>query len=869
MSKRHMVMLIIAFGTAAIFLMAGFASDYLSPMKFKDRELWNKSMGMKNNCFTVARIKNVTIKVGKRKENITKHLNVYVILHSHVDAGWLYTFEEYYSTAEHSVRQIINNVVNSLRKHPKLRFIWSEVSFLERWWSEANATYRNYFKNLTDEGRLEISGGLWVMNDEATPYFWETIENIIVGHQYLQKKLNITPTTSWSVDPFGHGLMMPYLLSLADINRMVICRINTDIKNVLKQSHQLHFRWRQKWDSQLRWTPFVNVLPNDYYTVSSGCGNDETICCQFDVAKTSRSFCTERAQVNNAQQIALYGERMANQYRSLQTFYNSGTVLVAAGDDFLYSDPDDLEIVHRVYSTLFRYINRNYNRFKMNVKFGTVKEYFDGVKEGRKSKTSVLDGDFFPYIDNPLNKAPVWTGFYNHRTYFKCFERIIQSELRLADLLSVATRIYPKSDLELARRNLALSIHHDAITGTSKRYVMDDYMLSYKIQIVNQKGFSVVELIKLNISTPFVTVTYGDKTLTAQVVPLIDEIELFEAKDNIVLKNQFFTILWNVKSDESHRIIYNDGTIDAKFGLYFNQVVDYGGAYTMVAKPPFQNISNQFRLPAFVIQGPIYSSIWQRLSPQLAYRITVINSTDNSARSFQTEIFSNVGLMAGYTFFMNLNTNIKNNANFYTDVNGMYLIKRRYDRRKKFEANIYPMVTELMIEDDELRCTILSAQSTGATSKLGVLTVMLDREMDNDDGKGLPYQEASESYPSHLKYRIIFESKISSLNSRQKDNASRNNRLPRNTINTIYHSQLVQQNLEELLYPAALFLSSNASSTNNNDITLPFINLPRLPDNIQLITARYIALKTILISMRLIPYDCSVISHLISNTEMV
>lgn len=50
------------------------------------------------------------------------------------------------------------------------------------------------------------------------------------------------------MDPFGHGLMMPYLMTLVGINQIVIGRINSNIKNVLKQHHQLHFRWAQTWD---------------------------------------------------------------------------------------------------------------------------------------------------------------------------------------------------------------------------------------------------------------------------------------------------------------------------------------------------------------------------------------------------------------------------------------------------------------------------------------------------------------------------------------------------------------------------------------------------------------------------------------------
>lgn len=50
------------------------------------------------------------------------------------------------------------------------------------------------------------------------------------------------------MDPFGHSAMMPYLFSLAGINRMVINRISTLIKDIMKQKSQLHFRWVQPWD---------------------------------------------------------------------------------------------------------------------------------------------------------------------------------------------------------------------------------------------------------------------------------------------------------------------------------------------------------------------------------------------------------------------------------------------------------------------------------------------------------------------------------------------------------------------------------------------------------------------------------------------
>ena len=42
------------------------------------------------------------------------------------------------------------------------------------------------------------------------------------GHRWLKHHLNATVRTGWSVDPFGHGSTMPYLLRRADIKQTVI-----------------------------------------------------------------------------------------------------------------------------------------------------------------------------------------------------------------------------------------------------------------------------------------------------------------------------------------------------------------------------------------------------------------------------------------------------------------------------------------------------------------------------------------------------------------------------------------------------------------------------------------------------------------------
>ncbi|KAH7699540.1 mannosidase alpha class 2a, partial [Aphelenchoides avenae] len=169
-------------------------------------------------------------------------LHVFVVMQSHADPGWLRTFEDYYNT---KVKDILSNACDFLTKHEDLSFIWTEMVFLERWWQDANETRRSQLKSLVSSGRLELTSASWVMTDEATPLFWATVDNIIIGHQWAKETFNVTPKASWSVDVFGHGLMMPLLFTAANVTNFVLGRISSYTKNVLRDNASLLFQWAQ------------------------------------------------------------------------------------------------------------------------------------------------------------------------------------------------------------------------------------------------------------------------------------------------------------------------------------------------------------------------------------------------------------------------------------------------------------------------------------------------------------------------------------------------------------------------------------------------------------------------------------------------
>lgn len=108
-------------------------------------------------------------------------------------------------------------------------------------------------------------------------------------------------------------------------------------------------------------------------------------------------------------------------------------------------------------------------------------------------KLHTLRGDFFVYSDIFSEGRPAyWSGYFTTRPYLKQLDRDLEASLRSAEILytvalSRARQHGANRTVQLlerdferlvkARRNLGLFQHHDAITGTSKAFVMHDYAL--------------------------------------------------------------------------------------------------------------------------------------------------------------------------------------------------------------------------------------------------------------------------------------------------------------------------------------------------------------------------------------------------------
>ncbi|XP_044803183.2 alpha-mannosidase 2 isoform X2 [Bubalus bubalis] len=387
----------------------------------------------------------------------TKPLQVFVVPHSHNDPGWLKTFDDYF---REKTQYIFNNMVVKLKEDPRRKFIWSEISYLSKWWEAIDVQKKDAVKSLLENGQFEIVTGGWVMPDEAGAHYFAIIDQLIEGHQWLEKNLDLGSVTD------------------------ILC----------------------------------HMMPFYSYDIPHTCGPDPKICCQFDFKRLpgGRYGCPwgvppETIYPGNLQNRA---EMLLDQYRKKSKLFRTTVVLAPLGDDFRYTERTEWDHQFKNYQLLFDYMN-SHSQYNVKIQFGTLSDYFDALEKeasansrNSQSMFPVLSGDFFTYADRDDH---YWSGYFTSRPFYKRMDRILESHLRAAEILYYfalkQAKQYKISKflssshyvmLTEARRNLGLFQHHDAITGTAKDWVVVDYGTRLFHSLMNLKkiiGHSALLLI--------------------------------------------------------------------------------------------------------------------------------------------------------------------------------------------------------------------------------------------------------------------------------------------------------------------------------------------------------------------------------------
>ncbi|KAL4461952.1 hypothetical protein ABPG74_000797 [Tetrahymena malaccensis] len=401
---------------------------------------------------------------------------VHMIPHSHDDYGWIFNIQELYNNpspfqGQGAVKDILNSVYNEVQKNPFRKFNQVEVSFLDIWWQTISEQQKDTYRKLVQSGQIEILNGGWVMHDEATAYFEDMIENMTVGHLWVQEQFKIIPTIGWQLDPFGHQNSNAALYSQMGLNAQWFARID----------YQDYAQRQQNQGFEMIWSPQQNS-GEDNYIFSA---------VNYKHYSPPQNFYFEVGQTVSQQNVASKALEFVQYFKNMKQYYRGNHLFHTMGEDFAYSRAN---VWYDSMDLLIEYINTRSDQFNMKILYSTPSNYLKEIQKQNESYP-MNKYDFFPYADKA---NAFWTGYFTSRPSIKGFTKdsgrylqAIRNIFSVESILNISTTFKANYQnfhqaLQNFEQQVAMMMHHDAVTGTERQKVAQDY-----IERLN-KGYSLV-----------------------------------------------------------------------------------------------------------------------------------------------------------------------------------------------------------------------------------------------------------------------------------------------------------------------------------------------------------------------------------------
>lgn len=104
---------------------------------------------------------------------------------------------------------------------------------------------KKWVKKLINEGRLEIIGGGWSMNDEGAAHYQSTVDQFTLGLRYLEDTLGkcARPKIGWQIDPFGHSREQASIFAQLGFDGFYFARLDYRDRDQRKADKTMDLLW--------------------------------------------------------------------------------------------------------------------------------------------------------------------------------------------------------------------------------------------------------------------------------------------------------------------------------------------------------------------------------------------------------------------------------------------------------------------------------------------------------------------------------------------------------------------------------------------------------------------------------------------------
>ncbi|KAH7644224.1 lysosomal alpha-mannosidase-like protein 2 [Dermatophagoides farinae] len=393
-------------------------------------------------------------------------LYVHLVPHTHDDVGWLKTVDQYYYGTKQwiqnaGVQYILDTVIDELIRNKQRKFIYVETAYFWKWWLEQDEKMRSIVRELVRTGQFEFINGGWSMPDEATTHYQSLIDQSTWGLRRLNDTFGKCgrPRVTWQIDPFGHSREMASLYAQMGYDAMYFAREDYQDRRYRQYHHTLEHVWQGSDDLGNRSDIFTGMMQMGY-------GPPNGLDWDLVGGENDPIVDNKNSEEYNVPEIVEKFQKLARKY---SYYYATNHIMFPMGTDFNYQS------AHQWYKNMDKLIDAINGDQKSNVRtfYSTPTCYTKALWNSNHTWTSKND-DYFPYASDP---HAYWTGYYTSRPSLKRMERVANNWLQACKQLDALAINNGRFDDNITNLREAMGIlqHHDAVSGTEKQHVANDY----------------------------------------------------------------------------------------------------------------------------------------------------------------------------------------------------------------------------------------------------------------------------------------------------------------------------------------------------------------------------------------------------------
>lgn len=345
---------------------------------------------------------------------------VYIVPHFHYDAAWLETYEGYLRITHPHILEVLR----ALEMEPGFKFVFDQVALLEPF-LERYPEQEEKLKRFVEEGRIELTCGMFVMPDVNLPGGESLIRQVLLGQEFFQREFGVRPKVGYMLDVFGNHPQMPQIMVGLGFTSYIFGRVRPP-------DSPADFYWEGLDGTRIltHWMPYHYV---DFWPAP-----------------------TTQEEFEAFAQAAI--ERM-------KPYATGKKMLLFNGMDFVPPQP------HVV--PLARWYNETHSDARLHIV--TPSEYLEAI---RSEDLPVVQGDF----------NAVFQGCYSSRIRLKQENRRLENLLLSAEAWMAVASLVGSVDLEQhqqemkkAWRKVLFNHFHDVLCGCHVDAVYEEAMEGYRV----------------------------------------------------------------------------------------------------------------------------------------------------------------------------------------------------------------------------------------------------------------------------------------------------------------------------------------------------------------------------------------------------